>query len=196
MSYQLVDTADVTEPISLELQKAYSRIDADYTSEDNELGILITTARVRLEQYLNIGLAKREVELQFDGRPVEMPLSPTGDIVSVKDGDTVLTTDDYTTTNYNAKTIWVNSVIGSNCEFFYEINRSFIEIWQCASFTPATMYSCIYETGYDMLPNTLKQGLLAECDFLLKMRGMPVTELVSPNAAMICKGYSRNLILS
>lgn len=195
MSYQLVDTADVTEPISLELQKAYSRIDATSSIEDPELAIMITTARVRLEQYLNIGLAKREVELQFDGRPVEMPLSPTGDIVSVKDGDTVLTTDDYTTTKYNAKTIWVNSVIGSNCEFFYEINRSFIEIWQCASFTPTTMYSCIYETGYDVLNNTLKQALLAECDFIYQLKGQPITALVSPNAAQLAAGYSRNLIL-
>lgn len=193
MQFQLIDNEEVTEPITLAEVKAYSQIDADYSSDDAILNILISTARVRLEQYLNIGLAKRAVTLQWGGYPIDLPLSPNYDVVSLKDKDGEdVPTDDYHISEYEAKKIWVNSKI-NGVEYFYNINGS-VSAWlsqPCNS----SIYTLVYNTGYETLPAILKQALLAETDYLIKMRGMPVTDIISRNAASLASGYSRNLIL-
>lgn len=194
MSYQLIDNETVTEPVTLAEVKAYCRIDADYTSDDEDLELLITASRQRLEQFLNIGLAKRDVTLEWNGYPVDLPLSPNGDIVSVSDKDGVLTTDKYTSTSYQAKKLWVNDVAGHNINWFYNINGT-VEAWDLVGAVCRDMYTAVYETGYDDLPAALKQALLAEIDYLFKLRGMPVSDVISPNAAILANGYSRNLIL-
>lgn len=193
MSYQLIDNETVTEPVTLAEVKAYSRIDADYTSEDAQLGIMMTAARQRLEQYLNIGLARREVTLQWNGYPIDLPLSPNGDIISVSDKDGALATDKYTSTAYQAKKLWVNDVYGGDFNYFYNMNGT-VEITSAGGHCHE-MYTAVYETGYEELPGALKQALLAEIDYLFKLRGMPVADVISPNSAILANGYSRNLII-
>ena len=197
MEYQLIDNEEVTEPVTLSEVKAYSQIDADYSSDDITLGVLITTARVRLEQYLNIGLANRDITLQWQGGLIELPLSPNGDIVSLKDkdNDDVLA-EKYTVSAFQNKKIFVNDIAGNNYHYWYSAlsMRAYLTPWP-KEIDLTTIYTLVYNTGYETLPNTLKQAILAEVDFLIKLRGLPTTTLVSPNAKMLASGYSRNLVL-
>jgi len=197
MEYQLIDDEEVTEPVSLAEVKAYSQIDTDYSLNDATINILITTARVRLEQYINIGLAERNVTLQWQGGLIELPLSPNGAIVSLKDKDGEdVATDDYTVSAFQNKKIFVNSIYGGDYNYWYSIltNRVTITPWpRCIDLS--VIYTLVYTTGYDVIPKALKQAMLAEVDHLLQLRGLPVTDLISPNAAMLANGYSRNLIL-
>jgi len=185
--------ADITEPVDMATVKSYCRIDADYTSDDTDLLVSITSARQRLEAYLNIGLVKRNIELQWDGKCVEMPLSPTGELVSVKDGDTILTADQYSINSFQAKSIQINNTSDSNFSYFYSETGS-VEVWE-SSTSVHKVYKCIYSTGYEVLPSGLKMALLAEIDYLFKQRGMPDNSVISDAAMLLSHGWSRNLVL-
>lgn len=193
MDVQIVDNESVTEPITLDEAKAYLQIDADYASNDDEINLALITARKRLEAYLNIGLVERAITVYWGGHELELPLSPTVSITSVKKGSDDLTTNDYSVLDLPAKRISVNSVCGMNGNWFYSLN-GYVE------FTPIhevnnTVYICEYVTGYETLPSDLKQAILAETSYLYLLRGSPVTDLVSPNASLLANSYSRNLIL-
>lgn len=196
MSYQVIDDTEVTEPVTLAEVKNYCRIDSDYTSDDVELGVMITAARQRLEQFLNIGFVRREVKLQWDGRYMELPLSPTGDLISVMDGDTALTYDKYYLSGYQAKSLGIKPSGSTGVEWFY--NQDFTEV---SLFSGGLLgYGCemflaTYETGYETLPNSLKLALLAQIDYQFKQRGMPDNELYSHMALDLARPYSRNLVL-
>lgn len=197
MEFQLIDNETVTEPVTLAEVKAYSQIDADYSADDDTLTVLITTARIRLEQYLNIGLANRDVTVQWGGGLLNLPLSPNGDIVSVKDKDSAdVETDKYTVSAFQNKKIFINNIAGSNYNYWYSTLYNRVEITpfpHCNDIT--TIYTVVYSTGYETLPLALKQALLAEIDHLVKLRGMPITDAIGKNTMLLAKGYSRNLIL-
>jgi len=195
MAFQLIDDSEFNEPVTLAEVKSYCRIDSDYTSDDNELEIIMTAARTRIEAQINIGLANRDVILQWSGYGIELPLSPTGEIIEVTDKDGVMTTDKYTTDNYQAKSIGINDVCcGSGFNYFYNINGS-VEISRNSEYISNDLYSVKYNTGYSELPKALKMALLAEIDFLFKQRGEPDDSLISPSALLLCSSYSRNPIL-
>lgn len=196
-TYQLdeITGQTIVEPVTLAEVKAYSQIDADYSSDDGLLNNLIETARVRLEQYLNVGLAKRDVQVMWNGYPIDLPLSPSGAVVTLKNKDNEnIPTDDYTYTSYSAKKIWINSLSASTTEWFYHIDGG-VSFWNGGICEDLEVYTLVYNTGYETVPNALKQAVLAEVDYLLKLRGMPVTDLISKNAALLASGYSRNLVL-
>lgn len=196
MSYQVIDEAEVTEPVTLSEVKNYCRIDSDYTADDNELNVMITAARQRLEQFLNIGFARREITLQWDGRYMELPLSPTGDIVSVMNGETEIDADDYYLSGYQAKSLGVKPSGSNGIEWFY--NQDFTEVSVFSGGLvgePCTMFAATYETGYETLPNSLKIALLAQIDYQFKQRGMPDNALYSDMALDLARPYSRNLVL-
>lgn len=196
--YQLIDEEEATEPVTLGEAKAYMMIDADYASDDADIQLMITTARERLEQYLNVGLANRDVTLQWSGYPIELPLSPNGNVVSLVDKDDVaVPSDKYTVTLYRDKKIWINNSSSSGIEWFYAIDNSYVTPFSGYVNESTDIYTLVYNTGYesDKLPKALKQAILAECDYLYKLRGMPVTDLVSPNAKLLAHGYSKNLVL-
>lgn len=197
MSYQIKVVTDVaTEPVNLAEVKAWCRIDDDYVSDDVQLTMLMTSARDILEQQTNIGFAVRTLELQWPGTPVEMPLSPTGAITSVKDKDgNTVATDKYTVTGYQAKSIWVNAVCGSGSpQFFYGIDQT-VSLWAWDERKCEDLYKCVYSTGYDVCPKPLKQAILTQIDYMFKQQGMPSNSIVSEQALLLCNGYSRNLIL-
>jgi hypothetical protein len=149
-------------------------------------------ARELLEKQLNIGLVPQEIELQFDGRKMELPMSPTIRIISVKDsaGEDVA----YSKDNYQAKSIWVDqegSLLGN---WEYWPNNGYVE------FTPdgqaeCPMYTVRYETGYETLPYLLKNALLTQIAYYYSLKGEPVTSLISANALQMASQYSRNLVL-
>lgn len=196
MSYELIDEAEVTEPVTLTEAKAFMRIDDDYTSEDSEIEATITTARQRLEQYLNVGLANRDVMVVWNGSILELPLSPNLDVISVQDNeDTPLDIDKYTVQGYHNKSIRVNSVCGGDWDFFYQTN-GIVNVGIPMPYENNTFYKAVYNTGYaDNLPKALKLAILAEIDYLYKLKGLPVTDDISPNAIKMASGYSNNLIL-
>lgn len=198
MTYELteIDEEAIVEPITLAELKSYMRIDQDYLSDDGDLMTTLSAARVRLEQYLNIGLANREVRLQWYGGLIELPLSPINDIVSVTDSEgVVLPADDYKSVGFNNEKLYVISVCTLNGDFFYNITDMVLEVERSLDHTSKAVYTAVYDCGHTILPKLLKQAILSECDYLFKLRGMPVTDIVSPNAALLASGYSKNLIL-
>ena len=195
---QIVDTETVVEPVTLAEVKSFSRIDADYASDDNDLSMAMITARKRIEAYLNIGLVKREVTVYWDGSVLELPLSPNGDIVSIYKNDDLdpLTTDDYHIDTYPAKKISINDICGGNIEnVFYAIDGSYVDFSLSVSSPNGDVYKVKYQTGYETLPNDLKFALLNEIDVLYKLRGEPITDDINPNTVRMVNHYSRNLIL-
>ena len=193
MDVQIVDNEDVTEPITLAEAKAYLQIDADYASNDADINLAMITARKRLEAYLNIGLVQRAITVYWGGYELELPLSPTTSITSVKKGTTDLTTDDYSVLDLPAKRISINGVYGANGNWFYSLN-GYVEFTPTHN-THQEVYICEYVTGYETLPSDLKQAILAEVSYLYKLRGEPITDLISPNASLLANSYSRNLTL-
>ena len=193
MSYQIIDDTDFTETVTLAEVKNFSRIDADYTAFDDELTLLISAARQRIEAYLNIGLVQRSITVQWAGYPLELPLSPTGDITSVTGKGGAIAEADYTVSNYQAKRIAINSVSGGSIEWFY--HDGYVEPWTWNAAACNEMYSVTYLTGHDELPKALKNAWLSEVDYLFKMRGMPDLDQISQTAAVLVSSYSRNPIL-
>lgn len=201
MSYQVkVITPVAVEPVTLAEVKAWCRIDADYVAPDDVLNMLMVSARELMEQETNIGFAERTLELQWNGCPVEMPYSPTGAITSVKDKDgNTLTADEYEVSTNQAKSIMVKSACGYNgAEFFYHIDQSVsLWSWPVSNLCDDDAYKCVYITGYPIatLPKPLKQAILTQIDYMYKQQGQPSNSIVSEQALLLCKGYSRNLIL-
>lgn len=194
MDIQIVDNQPVTEPITLAEVKSYLQIDADYSVNDFDLMIASTAARKRLEAYLNIGLVKREIIVYWDGSPIELPLSPTGNILEVLKNSEELSSEDYTLILMPANRISVNQAYACNGEWFYSID-GFVEFTPTFTAGSTDVYICRYETGYDELKGDLKQALQAEIAYIYQLRGEPVTDIISPNAVLLASQYSRNLIL-
>ena len=196
MSFQIIDNAAITEPVTLTEAKAFMRIDADYSSDDADINILITSARLLLESHLNVGLAQREVLVIWNGCTLELPLTPNAEIVSVfkNDDATELPDTDYTVTGYNKKTIGINSIGNGNFDYFYRLD-GFVEISAPDGFSNADYYKVNYVTGYEVLPALLKQSLLAQIDFMYKNRGLPNGNLIGVGALKLANMYSNNLVI-
>jgi hypothetical protein len=196
-SFNIIDTEAITEPVTVAEQKAYSMIDADYSSNDVQIGVNITTARQRLEQYLNIGLANRDVTVIWNGGLLELPLQPIGAIANVfkNDETTPLTDDDYATYGYPKK-IYIKPADNNNFNVFYNIN-GYAEVSLTNFVCETDFYKVVYNAGYETvdLPGSLKRAIMAEADYIYKLAGMPATDVISPNAALLAQGYSRNLVL-
>lgn len=197
MSYQIIDSPDITEPITLAEQKAYSRIDADYSSEDSDLSGLISAARTVIEGWLNVGLANRDVQVQWNGYPLQLPLSPNGAVDSVSDGEDILPTTDYTVSAWQNKTIAINSVGSTGIEWFYAQDNSYVTPWSWSVSESDTVYTVKYNTGYtsELLPKSLKQAIMAQVDWMYKNRGEPNASSVCPQAVLLASSYSLNLVL-
>ena len=198
MSFDIVDYGLIeVEPVSLEEAKSYMQIDADYASDDNQIRIAISSARERLERYLNIGLVNRDITIEWNGGCLKLPLTPNFDIVSVSDKDGALTDDKYTVSQGRNKKVSVNGVVSGNLNYFYSITTETVQISRESGIDYDSVYTVVYNTGYEDLTNMvgLKQSLLAEANYLFKLRGSPVTDVISPNAALLSASYSKNLLI-
>lgn len=195
--YNIQDVdSDYSENVTLEEVKAFMRIDADYVSEDFELMTFVSAAREKLEQYLNVGLAFRSVKLEWNGSAIRLPLTPNGELISVKDKDNAdVTVDDYTISNGSNKTIYINSLGSGSIEWFYSIDRSYVTPWSYNQNECSDIYTVVYKTGYESLPKGLKLALLAQVDFMYKNKGMPESTKLAPYSLMMAKGYSKNLVI-
>lgn len=199
--FQLIEVEDdLTEPVSLSEQKAYSQIDEEYSVKDSQISILITSARQLLEAQTNVGFIKRNVQLEWTGVCMSLPLSPTGEIVSVKDKDGVdVPTDDYSVSRYTSKKIAIKTASEENLNYWYS-RSGYVEVTgfpQWRSLEDFPFYACVYNTGYEVLPSSLKSAIMAQTDYMLKQIGMPDRDVnqISPEALMLVRSYSRNLVL-
>jgi len=182
------------EPVTLAEIKAFLRIDVDYITEDESLLLTAGAAREIMQDYLNIGLVPMELEFQWDGSRKELPFSPTIQVISVKDelGDDV----EYSIDGYQAKSISVNRVCGDwTGNVFYSISGGYVEYDPIINNVLQPVYKAVYQTGYQVLPNTLKLALLAQIDHMYKLRGQPEGSMISTAALRMAQGYSRNLVL-
>lgn len=199
-AFQVVESEDeITEPVTLSEQKAYSQIDEDYAVKDALLTLFIPAARQLLEAQTNLGFVNRDITLQWDGSSIEMPLSPTGTITSVTDKDgAILASDEYSVSKYQAKKISVNSVSAAGYNYFYS-RSGYVEITREEGYSleDEPFYSCLYNTGYEVLPSDLKTAVMAQADYMLKQLGMPDRDpnQISPVALMLIRSRSRNLVL-
>lgn len=194
MSYQLIDIADVVEPLTLSEAKSYCLIDQDYPQHDAILSTHITSARIYLEQNLNVGLVRRDVRVQWDGKLLDMPLSPTGEVNSVKEDGVVIGPEKYTVSKYNAASIFVNSMHSSNAKFFYT-NDGAVEVWESSDVQSCKMYEVDYSTGHVNTPKPLKDALAMHVVYLFQLMGAPDSDPSSSGALKKVSMYSCNLIL-
>lgn len=197
MIYDLIELDnELVEPINLIEAKSALQIDADYATDDHIISLAISTARIRLEQYLNVGLVNRDVSVQWNGELLNLPLYPNLNVLEVTKNDeiTPLDADLYEVSKMRAKKIAIKSIYGLTGDWFYSITN------QTAYFTPTKcidndIYTVKYNTGYEDLPLGLRQALLAEMSYIFNLHGSPITDVISPNAALLASCYSRNLVL-
>jgi uncharacterized phiE125 gp8 family phage protein len=73
----------ITEPITLAEAKNYLRV--DYSEDDALIEALITSARVRLEQYAGVAMTQRNLQVvAFMTEFIELPYVPIGTLLSVE----------------------------------------------------------------------------------------------------------------
>lgn len=73
----------VTEPITLVEAKNYLRV--DYPEDDDLIEALITSARVRLEQYAGVAMTNRTLQVvAFMSEFIELPYVPMGTLLTVE----------------------------------------------------------------------------------------------------------------
>ena len=73
----------IAEPITLAEAKNYLRV--DYNEDDALIEALITSARVRLEQYAGVAMTQRNLQVvAFMSEFIELPYVPIGVLLSVE----------------------------------------------------------------------------------------------------------------
>jgi hypothetical protein len=195
MEYQVKVLEDVvTEPVTLAEVKSWCQIDADYSSEDSTLAIMISSAREKLEGELNVFFGVKTIEVQFSGSFFRLPYGPTGNILSFYNvGDDPYADIEYTLHGLTFKSMCIGHVNAS--EWFYPIAGSYPELWRNLDHLNINTYNVMYTTGYITLPRLLKEALLIQIDYDLKARGMPGMSALSPVAVQKAQRFSQNLVL-
>lgn len=184
----------MAEPVTLPFLKSYMQIDADYSADDEVLNTFLTASRELLEKHLNIGLLYRQIKVQWDGSLLEVPYSPTGTIVGVTKNGEAFT--DYSTDDMQAKSIWINGLSwGFRGDYFYSISNGTVEVSNVTQNVLGDKYEVTYNTGYQVLPGTLKLAICAQVDYSFKKRGNPEGGIVCADALRLSEGYSRNLVI-
>ena len=163
-----------TYPVTLAEAKAWCKIEADITEDDDLIEDLIISATVLCEGYLNISLMPKTVTAIVNNSlgGVELPYGPVTAFTSLKDVDdtALVLTDDYTLQGIDFKTIK----------------------------TPCDEYlKAEYAAGYTdtNLPGNFKTAILQQIVYLYENRGdidsgRALSEL-SPILKMTLKPYRR-----
>lgn len=195
MEYQVKIVEDVaSEPATLAEVKAWSQIDADYSSEDSVLQTMIASAREKLEGHLNVAFGVKTLEVQFTGDFFKLPYGPTGTILAFFNvGDDPYADTEYTLHGLTFKSLAIGSIASS--EWFYPQTGGYPQLWRNYERLNLNTYNIIYTTGYTVLPRLLKEALLIQVDYDLKTRGMPGMAALSPVAVQKANRFSQNLVL-
>ena len=112
----------ILEPITLVEAKNYLRV--DYSEDDALIESLITSARVRLEQYAGVAMTERTLQIvAFVDDFIELPYVPIGVLMTVEYNNAgswvELSLGQYNTLGINTMKVIVNSVPGAEYRFTY-----------------------------------------------------------------------------
>jgi len=192
-----VITDIVGDVVPLQVVKNYLRIDEDYTHDDVNLGILMASARQKLEKFTNLSFGKKTLQVQFDQPIFELPYGPV-DKSSIQI-ETVETTPeaitDFKITGLNFPTIYLDNFV--NAEFFYPINQGIPQIWS-GNFG-CGLWNVTYNAGYGQtttggFPIELTHALLLQIDHDFKHLGRADAG-ISQVALEKAFPFSRNLTI-
>jgi len=173
---------DSSEPLTLEEIKNFLRIDADYTSDDDDLIATCRGAREKLEKELNLTFKPKVLKMQWNGDRIYIPYGPVTEVVKL-----TTASDEVTELTYNISGLDFPMIGNDYCDSHYIVypvgyNENF------------GLFNLTYNAGYDTLPYGLKQALLIQIDYEYKNRGMPVSD-ISGLALSKASQYSRNLFI-
>jgi uncharacterized phiE125 gp8 family phage protein len=154
--------SDITEPLTVQEVKDYLRLEgfiddseslsSDFTDDDTLIGELITSARVRLEDYTGLSFIPKTMEIEFTNLAGNfvIPFGPVTEITTLTYSDEDLTAiTEYTTTNNLSK-------------LKTPLNENMI---------------MTYEAGYATLPKGLKLAMLKQIAWDYTNRGDERTDL-------------------
>lgn len=174
-----IKTDLVTEPVSVSEMKNYLNI--DYSSWDTLIGMLISSARTRLERYTGCTFATKTLISTFNqtADTIEIPYGPVQSITTVKSIDetgtktTLVSGTDYTVIGNNFKTL-----------VFFSNNLTPIEIE--------------YVAGYSSLPADLKIAIMKQVgmdfEFRENVMDSSYTTELSNGAKQFASSYRRILM--
>lgn len=151
-----------TEPLTVQEVKDYLRLEgfiddseslsSDFDDDDTLISDLITSARVRLEEFTGLSFIPKTIEIEFTNLAGNfvIPFGPVNEITSLTySGDDLTAITDYTTTNNLSKLktpLFENMIM-------------------------------TYEAGYETLPKGLKMAMLKQIAWDYTNRGDEKTEL-------------------
>jgi uncharacterized phiE125 gp8 family phage protein len=174
-----INTDLVTEPVTVSEMKSYLNI--DYTSWDTLLGLLISSARTRLERYTGCTFATKTLTATFNqvADTIEIPYGPIQSITSIKSID-----ETGTKTLLVAGTDYVIIGEGFKKISFYSNGLTPIEI--------------IYVAGYTALPADLKIAVMKQVgmdfEFRENVMDSSYTTELSNGAKQFASSYRRILM--
>ncbi len=151
---------EVTNPITLAEAKNYLRV--DFSEDDALIEALITSARVRLEQYAGIAMTERTLQVvAYVDELIELPYAPISNILSVE---------------YFSANTWIEIEDGAYEVIGTTIRKVFTRDY------PGMEYRFTYNCGYDCVPSTLKTATLKLVSDLYEYRESSVeASRPSPN---------------
>ena len=152
ISIKKVET-DVTEPVTLAEAKTHLRVTFD--DDDAEITALITRARQRVEDYCNNSIVAKTITAVFLIEPcyiggILLPYEPVKSLTSLKKA-----APDQT------------GIIGFTETDTFRYNYSLPDIY----ITRPGLYEAVYTAGFDTVPDSLKDTILAVIAFLYENRG-------------------------
>jgi uncharacterized phiE125 gp8 family phage protein len=129
---------EVTNPITLAEAKNYLRV--DFSEDDDLIEALITSARVRLEQYAGIAMTPRTLQVvAYVDELIELPYAPISYILTVE---------------YFSNNNWVEIEDGAYEVIGTTVRKVFTRDY------PGMEYRFTYNCGYEEVPSTLKTATL------------------------------------
>lgn len=179
---------------SCTLVEAKAQAIVTYSDDDSLFTALITKARKMIENYCNISIAVQNVTLTADlYNEWELPYGPVTGITSVK---TRTGTEGSGPATYNTATTGWNT---DGTEFLsftpqgagnFDVNRPFTG--NIPGPDPANRYRIIYTTGYNPVPDDLKQAVLIQIAWLYEHRGEESVDVCAA-ARILADPYKRML---
>lgn len=179
-----------TEPCTLSEAKAQAIV--TYSDDDTLITSMITMARKMIENYCNISIVAQTVTLIADlWNEYELPYGPVTGIQSVQ---TRTSTEGSGPASYATLTSgWAQDGV----QFLTFIPSSWGDFNPSIPFTgnldkpTNNRFKIQYTTGYDTVPDDLKQAVLMQVAWLYEHRGEQGLKEVCPEALVIADKYWR-----
>ena len=154
---------DVVNPVTLTEAKNYLRV--DYSEDDDLIESLITTARVRLEQYAGVAMTERTLQVvAYVDNFIELPYVPIGTVLTVE----VFAGND-----------WVELTENMG---YYLVGSTYVKTFMTSYLSSEFRFT--YTCGYASTPQIMKTALLKMVSDLYEYRESSV-EATRPSANLM-----------